>query len=233
MKQNNSNNNIVQITPLATEQIAKILSKVDKDIIGLKLSIKKGNKSCLEMQYSIDYAKKIDPLDIPIKIPHNDNMLNFIIEGKSLVYLVGTIIDFETNGLNTKFIFNNPNAKTHCGCGKTFLYEDYFMLFEIKREYDIDLDYLQKKYEERLLATQNQKEKLLLTMAYEILKSPIKRAEYMISITNKKIFSSTNTEIKKIHDVESIIKEISRLFKNNEDYEHLLFYVDKLKDYII
>ena len=39
---------------------------------------------------------------------------------KSYIFLAGTILDY-SGGLNGKgFVFNNPNAKTACGCGTSF-----------------------------------------------------------------------------------------------------------------
>jgi iron-sulfur cluster assembly protein len=49
---------------------------------------------------------------------HNDVMI--LIDKKSLLYLVGTELDF-TSGLNGKgFHFVNPNASRTCGCGESF-----------------------------------------------------------------------------------------------------------------
>ena len=43
-----------------------------------------------------------------------------IIDGKSLVYLDGTELDFVKEGLNEGFKFNNPNVSSECGCGESF-----------------------------------------------------------------------------------------------------------------
>ena len=46
--------------------------------------------------------------------------LQVIIDPKSLVYLDGTELDFVKEGLNEGFKFNNPNARSECGCGESF-----------------------------------------------------------------------------------------------------------------
>ena len=46
--------------------------------------------------------------------------VKLIIDPKSLVYLDGTELDFVREGLNEGFKFNNPNAKSSCGCGSSF-----------------------------------------------------------------------------------------------------------------
>ena len=46
--------------------------------------------------------------------------LKLFIDRKSYVFLAGTVLEY-SGGLNGKgFVFNNPNAKTTCGCGTSF-----------------------------------------------------------------------------------------------------------------
>ena len=46
--------------------------------------------------------------------------LKIIVDGKSLVYIDGTQLDFVKEGLNEGFQFNNPNVNGECGCGESF-----------------------------------------------------------------------------------------------------------------
>jgi iron-sulfur cluster assembly protein len=49
-----------------------------------------------------------------------DNQVRILVDKKSLLYLVGTILEY-SGGLNGKgFVFNNPNAQRTCGCGESF-----------------------------------------------------------------------------------------------------------------
>ncbi len=43
-----------------------------------------------------------------------------VVDIESMKYLAGTEIDYVTEGLNNLFKFNNPNAKSLCGCGESF-----------------------------------------------------------------------------------------------------------------
>ena len=43
-----------------------------------------------------------------------------IIDSKALMFLVGTEMDFVDTEIKSEFVFNNPNAKGHCGCGESF-----------------------------------------------------------------------------------------------------------------
>ena len=46
--------------------------------------------------------------------------ITVIVDGKSMVYLDGTELDFVREGLNEGFTFKNPNVKDECGCGESF-----------------------------------------------------------------------------------------------------------------
>ena len=51
---------------------------------------------------------------------YEDNDVKIIVDKKSLLYLLGTTLDY-SGGLNGKgFVFNNPNAQRTCGCGESF-----------------------------------------------------------------------------------------------------------------
>lgn len=49
-----------------------------------------------------------------------DKGVKVIVDGKSLVYLDGTELDFVREGLNEGFQFNNPDVTGQCGCGESF-----------------------------------------------------------------------------------------------------------------
>jgi iron-sulfur cluster assembly protein len=49
-----------------------------------------------------------------------DNQVKILVDKKSLLYLLGTTLEY-SGGLNGKgFVFNNPNAERTCGCGESF-----------------------------------------------------------------------------------------------------------------
>ena len=68
------------------------------------------------MTYALDLVDNLSPDDKIIE----DYGLRLGIDKKSYVFLAGTVLDY-AGGLNGKgFVFNNPNAKTTCGCGTSF-----------------------------------------------------------------------------------------------------------------
>tara|TARA_B100000886_G_C20382256_1_gene474431 strand:+ start:717 stop:1052 length:336 start_codon:yes stop_codon:yes gene_type:complete len=51
-------------------------------------------------------------------VPYKD--INIIVCGKSMMYLIGTTIDWKNDIMGESFTFENPNAGAKCGCGTSF-----------------------------------------------------------------------------------------------------------------
>ena len=83
-----------------------------KDFV--RVGVKSGGCSGLSYDLSFDDAKsEQDRLFV-------DNQVKILVDKKSLLYLLGTTLEY-SGGLNGKgFIFNNPNAERTCGCGESF-----------------------------------------------------------------------------------------------------------------
>ena len=71
---------------------------------------------CSGLSYELKFDKEKDSQDKLFE----DNMVRILVDKKSLLYLVGTTLDY-SGGLNGKgFVFKNPNANRTCGCGESF-----------------------------------------------------------------------------------------------------------------
>ncbi len=82
--------------------------------IGLRLGVK--TTGCSGLAYVLEFVDEINDDDQVFE----DKGIKVIIDGKSLVYLDGTHLDFIKDGLNEGFEFTNPNANGECGCGESF-----------------------------------------------------------------------------------------------------------------
>ena len=71
---------------------------------------------CSGMSYSLEYAKAANPLDLMIE----EKGVKLFIDPKAQLYIAGIEMDYYENKFESGFIFNNPNATGHCGCGKSF-----------------------------------------------------------------------------------------------------------------
>ena len=49
-----------------------------------------------------------------------DNGVSIIIDAKAVLFLLGSVIDYEVTPMHSKFTFSNPNATGGCGCGSSF-----------------------------------------------------------------------------------------------------------------
>ena len=77
-------------------------------------SVKSGGCSGLSYDLYFDTIKAEDDKSF------EDNDVQIVVDKKSLLYLIGTTLEY-SGGLNGKgFVFNNPNAQRTCGCGESF-----------------------------------------------------------------------------------------------------------------
>ena len=82
---------------------------------GLRLGVLGGG--CSGLSYTFAWDKQPRLGDEVFEGPEGAKIY---IDKKSLLYLNGTVLDYDTNLISKGFVFNNPNAKTTCGCGSSF-----------------------------------------------------------------------------------------------------------------
>ncbi len=105
----------VELTPGAEQRIADLMAKAPGDAIGVKLSTPR--RGCSGLAYSVDYVTAEDKFDEKIETPGG----TFFIDGASVLYLVGSVMDWREDDFTAGFVFDNPNAKGACGCGESFM----------------------------------------------------------------------------------------------------------------
>ncbi|MCS6996302.1 MAG: iron-sulfur cluster assembly protein IscA [Casimicrobiaceae bacterium] len=103
----------ITLTEAAARHIQKYLAKRGRGI-GVRLGVK--TTGCSGLAYKLEYADHCEPDDVVFEC-HGTKV---IVDPKSLVVLDGTELDFQREGLNEGFKFNNPNEKARCGCGESF-----------------------------------------------------------------------------------------------------------------
>ena len=103
----------VTLTQAAANHIEKYIAKRGKGI-GIRLGVK--TTGCSVLAYKLEYADESLPEDMVFE-SHGTKVL---IDPKSHAVLDGTELDFQREGLNEGFKFNNPNVKDQCGCGESF-----------------------------------------------------------------------------------------------------------------
>jgi len=104
---------VVTLTPAAAARVKEIMAKADKPYAGLRVGVKNGG--CAGQEYVFEYAAEKGPIDEVVE----DQGVTILIEPKAVLFLIGTVIDYETTKLSSKFVFNNPNETDACGCGES------------------------------------------------------------------------------------------------------------------
>jgi iron-sulfur cluster assembly protein len=104
----------VTLTPSAEKRIADLMASAPEGTIGVKLSTPR--RGCSGLAYSVDYVSEANAFDERIETSGGI----FFIDGGSVLYLVGSIMDWTEDDFTAGFVFNNPNAKGACGCGESF-----------------------------------------------------------------------------------------------------------------
>ena len=108
-------NNLISITSNAVDQIKKILldAPIGKDslLVGIDKS------GCSGYSYKLDFANSSDFKNYEIIDKEGAKIL---IDPKATMYLLGSTMDYKTDRLSSRFVFENPNEKGTCGCGESF-----------------------------------------------------------------------------------------------------------------
>ena len=104
----------ITLTPGAEQRVAKLMAQAPADAIGVKLSTPR--RGCSGLAYSVDYVTAEDKFDEKIETPGG----TFYVDGGSILYLIGSVMDWREDDFTAGFVFENPNAKGSCGCGESF-----------------------------------------------------------------------------------------------------------------
>ncbi|GAB1446924.1 iron-sulfur cluster assembly accessory protein [Flammeovirgaceae bacterium] len=106
---------MISVTDKAKSRISELLKEEGRTgAHNVRVSVKGGG--CSGLMYDLDFDDKIEPADQVFE----DKGVKIVVDKKSLLYLLGTTLDF-SDGLNGKgFQFVNPNASRTCGCGESF-----------------------------------------------------------------------------------------------------------------
>jgi iron-sulfur cluster assembly protein len=102
------------LTPAAEKRIAELMARAPEGAIGVKLSTPR--RGCSGLAYSVDYVTAENGLDEKIETPGGI----FYVDGASVLYLVGSTMDWREDDFAAGFVFDNPNATGACGCGESF-----------------------------------------------------------------------------------------------------------------
>ena len=102
------------VTENAARRIGAILAQENQP--GLKLRISVSGGGCSGFQYGFALDEREEEGDIAVE----QDGARVVIDGMSLLYVMGCEVDFVEDLTGSYFRVNNPNASSSCGCGNSF-----------------------------------------------------------------------------------------------------------------
>ena len=104
----------ITVSENAAKRIATLMSQENAPDGGLRVLVKGGG--CSGFQYGFTFDEKVNEGDMAIE----KNEVTLVVDPMSLQYLVGGTVDYVDGLEGSRFLVNNPNATTTCGCGASF-----------------------------------------------------------------------------------------------------------------
>ena len=101
----------ITLTDAANARIAELMSRAPAGAIGVKLSTPR--RGCSGLAYSVDYVTEEQGFDEKIETPGG----TFYVDGASILYLIGSVMDWREGDFAAALVFDKPNGKAACGCG--------------------------------------------------------------------------------------------------------------------
>lgn len=104
---------LMRLTDAAAERLNRLYAAGEQ---GKLLRIGVRTKGCSGMSYDMTWTDAPASTDEVV----SDKGLTVLVDRKASLFLIGTVMDYETKELTAGFTFTNPNEKGRCGCGESF-----------------------------------------------------------------------------------------------------------------
>lgn len=104
---------LMTLTDAAADRLRALYEK-GEDAKLLRIGV--ATKGCSGLSYDMSWTDAPAATDEVVK----DKGLTVLVDRKASLFLIGTVMDYETKQLTAGFTFTNPNEKGRCGCGESF-----------------------------------------------------------------------------------------------------------------
>jgi iron-sulfur cluster assembly accessory protein len=105
---------LLDLTAKAVEMVKEAMAAENLLGQGLRVFVQGGG--CSGFQYGLDFDVAAKDGDFELEF----DGLKVFVDPMSAMHLEGTVIDYVMGVSGAGFKFNNPQAKTTCGCGSSF-----------------------------------------------------------------------------------------------------------------
>ncbi len=104
----------VTLSDSAAKRVRALIDRQGNPDLKLRLSVSGGG--CSGFQYGFDFAETPEDGDITVV----RDGVTMLVDSMSLLYLIGSEVDYKEDIMGASFRVNNPNATANCGCGSSF-----------------------------------------------------------------------------------------------------------------
>ncbi|MGE0213211.1 MAG: HesB/IscA family protein [Parvibaculaceae bacterium] len=104
---------VMTLTDSAAERVRQIMASKIEPVAGLRIGVKNGG--CAGMEYTMEWAAEKAPFDETVE----DKGVRLLIDAKAVLFLLGTVMDYQVERMKSGFTFRNPNQTSACGCGES------------------------------------------------------------------------------------------------------------------
>lgn len=105
---------MLSLTENAQAAVSKFIEGAEQPVSGLRVSVTGGG--CSGFQYGFKFDENINDGDTVVET----NGVTLVVDPMSEQYLMGARVDYLENLEGSRFVIDNPNATTTCGCGSSF-----------------------------------------------------------------------------------------------------------------
>ncbi len=105
---------LMTITDKAADRIKYLIESRGASSLGIRIGVKSGG--CSGLSYFVEYVDEMRQFEEIVE----DKGVKVFIDPKAIMYLIGAQMDYVEEKFKSGFIFQNPNEKARCGCGKSF-----------------------------------------------------------------------------------------------------------------
>lgn len=105
---------VLKVTPSAVEKVKRLMQEESNQQLCLRVYVTGGG--CSGFQYGFSFDDQIAEDDTVIE----KEGVKVLLDPLSYQYLAGSEVDYEEGLQGSRFVIQNPNAKTTCGCGSSF-----------------------------------------------------------------------------------------------------------------
>ena len=101
-------------TDSAALKVKSLIGEEENENLKLRVFVTGGG--CSGFEYGFTFDEDVEEDDTSIE----NSGVTLLIDAMSYQYLAGAEVDFREDLQGSRFVINNPNAATTCGCGNSF-----------------------------------------------------------------------------------------------------------------